>query len=397
MTYNFDISAITIILLCLTFLCALSAALFGLAPMRKVARAAKRLAEAEDVEDDKLPGLSVIVHALNDEAHVASFLKDLMAQDYPDYEVIVVNDASIDNTTEIVENFAKTHPAMKVTFVPESAINVSRRKTAYTLGLKGASKEVALITSSNVDVPSALWLRRMAAPFADSNIEVCIGMSHTSPDTDRNFGKLWRSFDSMTTLSQWLGTALKGNPYRGDRYNLAFRREIFFRNKGFASSNRFHAGEDDIFVNEISTPENTAVVIAGEARPEVLLPSDQFPRLWLRSKERYTFTSRYLHTNALLLQGFHSLMIWAAICFGASASAIGMPNIFPASVALLTVLLMWGDQICVYHRAAQFLNSRPLLMSVPFLWLLRPVLNGFYRLSFRRTRTTNYTWRHDKK
>lgn len=393
MYYNLDISALSIVLLVLTAVFAVYAAVAGLAPMRRVARKEKIGDASSEAPDESLPPLSVVVHALNDESHIASFLTALLDQDYPDYEIIVVNDASIDNTSEIVESIAEGEDRIRVSFVPDSAINVSRRKTAFTLGLKAARNGVALITSSKTDIPSRQWLRRMGEPFADSGIEVCLGLTHLSPELDSGFGRRWRAFDSMTVKSQWLGYALAGLPYRGDSCNLAFRRDRFFANRGFASSNRYHTGEDDIFVNEIAASDNTAVVTACEARPEVLLPASQYPRLWLRNKERHTFTSRYLRTAALRMQALHSASLWLGLVCGVAASVIALPNLFPASAAIVLWTLLAGYQICVYKRAAAFLGARPLRASVPLYWLLRPVLNGLYRLRFRSTRSTNYTWR----
>lgn len=396
MWYNFDLSVWTVILLIIVFVALLCACVIGLAPMRVVARKMKTLKTPEYSDDESLPPLSVVVHAQNDEEHIGNFLRELMKQDYPEYEVIVVNDNSIDNTKEVVETVAAEEPRMKVTFVPDSAINVSRRKAAFTLGMKAASNDVVLLTSSNIDIPSPSWLRLMAAPFINKNIEICIGRSHIDPATDTNRYNTLRAFDDMLTLSQWIGYALSGKPYRGDRYNLALRRDIFFDNKGFASTNRFQTGEDDIFVNEIVTPSNAALVFYPESTPEVRIAGTQYPRLWLRSKERYDFTSRYLNTTAFRMQALHSALLWLALLSTAALVLIACPNLFPASVALLLWLLTWAYQICVYRRASAAMGTYGLKLLVPLYWLLRPLRSGYYRLKFRSTRSTNYTWRHDK-
>ena len=132
MIFNFDISIPVAVLLVCCFVTALTAAMVGLRPMRKVARVGHRATSPERIEDEALPSLSVIVYAKNAEEHIESFLTELLRQDYTEYEVIVVNDASIDNTSEIVENMMEKHGHLRYTFVPDSSINVSRRKAAYT-------------------------------------------------------------------------------------------------------------------------------------------------------------------------------------------------------------------------------------------------------------------------
>ena len=392
MIFNFDISIPVAGLLVCCFVTALTAAMAGLRPMRKVARVGRRATSPERIEDEVLPSLSVIVYAKNAEEHIESFLTELLRQDYTEYEVIVVNDASIDNTSEIVENMMEKHGCLRYTFVPDSSINVSRRKAAYTLGMKAAKNEVVLMTASNVTIPSDRWLRIMAGKFTNPSTEVCLGISRVPQDTDNGAGRFWRAFDNQVTATQWLGTALAGKPYRGDGFNLALRKDTFFNNNGFASTNRFQAGEDDICVNEIATTENTAIVMDKDAVPEVILDSEQYARLWLRAKERYTFTSRYLHTAALRMQGLHSLCLWLSLGCAIYAAISGLPNLLPALTAMLIMIILWGYQICVYRRASAALASRRLLLSAPLFWLMRPLINGIYRMRFKANKSSNYTW-----
>lgn len=395
MLFDFDFSIYVICLLGAAVLFALLSAVFGLRQMRRVARAGRRF-PTELPTDEGLTPMSVIVYAHNAENHIERLLEGLLAQDHPQFEVIVVNDASIDNTAELVGNVVERDPRVYLTFVSESARNISHRKLAYTVGLRAAKYPVALLTTAEVEIPSASWLRCMAAPFADPDIEVGIGAAYVPKDTDRGNGRFWRSFDSLTSTTRWLGAALGGKPYRGTACNLAFRPKTFFDHKGFASTNRFQGGEDDIFINEIATTENTVTVFRPEAMPAVSLPGDEYPRLWKRNKERYTFTSHYLHTSALRMQGFMSLCVWVATASAVAAAVMGLPNLVPAGIALLVLLLMWGDQICVYRRAAAAMHSIRLWWSVPLFWLIRPIANACYRAGFQVTKHTNYTWQQPR-
>lgn len=395
MVFDFDITPLTGILLGVSAISSLLSATVGLRHMRKVARAARRI-QGDAPGPDNLPGISVIVYAHNAEDHIEEFLTRLLEQDHPDFEVIVVNDASIDNTSEIVDNMLASDPRLYLTFVSDTARNISHRKLAYTIGLRAAKKPVALLTSSVVGIPDRSWLRHMAAPFASPETEVAIGTAYVPADTDRGAARFWRSFDSLVSSTRWLGAALCAHPYRGLAYNLAFRPSTFFRHKGFASSNRFQTGEDDIFVNEIATPSNTAVVFRPEAMPSIYAPNQEYPRLWKRDKERYTFTSRYLHTHALRAQGFMSLCLWLSLGCAIAATVTGLPNLTPAAAALLISLLTWADQICVYRRAATAMRSIRLWWSVPFLWLARPVINACYRAGFQANKHSNYTWQQPR-
>jgi cellulose synthase/poly-beta-1,6-N-acetylglucosamine synthase-like glycosyltransferase len=60
------------------------------------------------------PALSVIIPACNEEESIEQAVRQLISQDYPDLEVIVVNDRSTDNTGEILEKLKIQYPRLKV-------------------------------------------------------------------------------------------------------------------------------------------------------------------------------------------------------------------------------------------------------------------------------------------
>lgn len=395
MIFSLDISTLTFILLTLAFLFALTASIAGLKQMRTVARAGKRLPK-DTPDDTDLPAISVIVYAHNAEKHIKNLLTSLLEQDHPNFEIIVVNDASEDNTAEIVNNMIPEDSRLYMTFVSPTARNISHRKMAYTMGLKAAKHPVALLTSSNIEVPHRSWLRHMSAPFANPDIEVGIGSAYVPASTDKGHGRYWRAFDSLTSETRWLGAALEGKTYRGTAYNLAFRPTAFFRHNGFASTNRFQGGEDDLFIKEISTSDNTATIFRPEAMPAISIDSAEYPRLWLRSKERYTFTSHYLRSPIQRMQGLMSLCVWAELGCAIAAAITGYPDMLPATIALLIMIISYGYRICVYRRAASAMRSIRLWWAVPLFWLIRPVANAIYRIGFQATRHTNYTWQQPK-
>ena len=58
---------------------------------------------------------------------------------------------------------------------------------------------------------------------------------------------------------RYLGFALAGSPYMGIGRNLAYRKELFYQQKGFSAHLNLQRGDDDLFINHVATPENTRV------------------------------------------------------------------------------------------------------------------------------------------
>src|SRR6478735_8598997 len=79
-------------------------------------------------------GVSVVVSARNEERTIGLLLQDLMAQEYRDFEVIVVDDHSDDNTRTIVEEIARTDSRFRLIGNPEEG-----KKQAITHGIQAAN------------------------------------------------------------------------------------------------------------------------------------------------------------------------------------------------------------------------------------------------------------------
>ena len=106
-------------------------------------------ASENDETTDTLAPATVVVYCHNQGAQLQRFLPYLLNQNYPKYEVIVVNDSSIDNTAEVISNFLVEYSNLRQTFIPDGSRNVSRRKLAIMLGIKAAHNELIVVTNAN--------------------------------------------------------------------------------------------------------------------------------------------------------------------------------------------------------------------------------------------------------
>lgn len=100
------------------------------------------------------------------------------------------------------------------------------------------------------------WLKLMARNFT-SQTQIVLGYS----GYDRIKGWLHKriAFDTLFQSLRYLGFALAGNPYMGIGRNMAYRKELFFKQKGYSKYLNLQRGEDDLFINQIVTKTNTRV------------------------------------------------------------------------------------------------------------------------------------------
>lgn len=394
--FNLQITPLVIVLMGATLLFALLSAVFGMMPMRRVARRGRRVARRDsewaDTPDDQLPPASIIVYARNAQTTLRELVEILENQNYPKFEIVIVNDGSTDMTREIADTLIKENDNIRYTFVSDTAKNVSRVKVAFTLGIKAAQYDVIVTTAANCRPESDNWLRMMCTPFTSSEIGISLGYSYVPQENQTDRGRWGRAFDATVTTAQWLGAALGGKPFRGDQNNLAFRRQLFFDHKGYASSTALKGGHDDIFINQIARDTEAAVVLDPASHIKVDWESSQVKRLYRDTRERHIFTSHFLHTGAFRLQGFNSLCIWLMLACAVAAIALSVPNLFTVAVCGFIILIFWGYEICLYRRTATILRNIRLWWCVPILWLARPFVSANRRQRANADSAKHYTW-----
>lgn len=261
-------------------------------------------------EQTELPGVSVIVCARNEEENLQDYLHNLLTQDYPLYEVIVVDDGSEDQTRMILEQYARQCNNMYHTFVPHGARVMSTKKLALTIGIKAAHYDYILLTDADCRPESKKWIREMMGGFADANAELVLGFSPYF-EHDTLLSRLI-SYDTLWSGLLYMGMARSGHPYMGVGRNLAYRRGTFFANNGFQGLLNERSGDDDLFVNKVATNKNTRVVCNRDS----LTWSSPKPTWseWIQQKRRHLSVSPLYRVSSKLRIGVEPMM--RAILYG---------------------------------------------------------------------------------
>lgn len=402
MNFDITINPIVWIGLAVTVLAALLALWTRFVPIW-YAGSAVDVSSDEEPQTDDLPGnrygpgtvfpkLSVIVYSYTEFEETQNYLEMAMSQDYPDYEVILVNEGSAETTGMLTEQLGNKYDNLYITFIPHDAHNLSRRKLAYTVGMKAAKGEIVLTTASNCRIPSRNWLSEMMHPFVEEGtIDVVLGYSHVDFDELHGGGKWYRQMDATLTACQWIGAARMGNPYRGDCFNLAYRRNIFFQEKGYSKTMHFVNGDDDIFLTPIMDNYNTALAIS----PKSILTTewDEAANTVLADlKERYQFTAQLLPQMPFIRAGIGSLMQWLTLLAAVGMAVAAWPSYMGIIIAALFLSVFWTSETLIYRRTARRLESIGLWWSFPLFLLWHPIGNFFFKSRRRSHRRKNYTF-----
>lgn len=272
--------------------------------------------------------VSVIICARNEEKALEENLPSILTQDYPDYEVIVVNDCSEDESEFVLERFQKKYKHLRITTIKPDDKFYHTKKLALTIGIKAAKNELLLLTDADCIAESNKWIEKMQRNFTDKT-EITLGYGGYKREK-KLINNLIR-FDTLFIAIQYLTFALARKPYMGVGRNLAYRKTLFFKNKGFASHNHIVSGDDDLFINQVANKKNTKIEISKES----ITRSDAESSFtaWFKQKKRHTSTGKFYRFGTK----------WRLFCENASR----------VSYYILFILsLIWFKELYIYILGA---------------------------------------------
>ena len=352
------------------------------APARRMRKDKSRETRDESRELSEAPGVSVVLCAHNEQENLSQYLQALLTQDWPEYEVIVVDDGSEDETRAVIERFMVHDPRLHMTFVPYGARVGSTKKLALTLAAKASQYEYLLLTDADCVPESNHWIREMMGGFrgnTDRNTSIVLGFSPYFKE-EGHVNRLVR-YDTLFNGLHYLGSALCGYPYMGVGRNLAYKKSLFFESGGFTQLMNNNAGDDDLFVNHVATKDNTAVVLSRESYVWSL--AKKTLKEWWLQKRRHVSVSPLYRTETKfrlalepLTRGlFYAVWLYAMWFYRPTDLQISVPN----GLFLLTIVLFitrWIVQTAIINTSARRMGLRRFSMfSVQWFDIVLPLVN----------------------
>jgi biofilm PGA synthesis N-glycosyltransferase PgaC len=313
--------------------------------------------------------VSIIISARNEYANLEKNLKAILEQDYPNYEVIVVNDCSWDDSQKLLEYYQEVYTHLKICQLIEQEKYPTGKKFALTMGIKAAKNNKLLFTDADCAPASNQWLRLMQEQYTTGK-EIILGFSPY-----KGFGSLLSLFiqyESGITAIAYFSAAIARRPFMGVGRNLGYTKDLFFKNKGFASHQHILSGDDDLFVNETATSANVSIQINPDSF--VYTEAKKTYSSWSRQKIRHMSTGKYYKSDDKFFLGLYysSLMLF----YPAFGVLIMLENQWPVGLGIFGARFL--TQLIIMYFALKKLKYAHILWLLPLL----DVLYLFYIVIF---------------
>lgn len=391
MSIIFELSDPVIVLLAVAAICAATVCLYYCTYIRRVGRRRRQCSLTIDTpqgETPHWPAASVIVYAQGESERLEALLPMVLGQDYGgQFEVIVVNEGDSADVRNVIGDLQLAHRNLYLTFTPDGARNLSRKKLALTLGIKAARHNVVVHTTSDAVITSKLWLAKIMRHFNNPATGIVLGYS--APADDCRIGR-GTSFDYACSSVSWISAAIGHRPYRGTELNLAYRRELFFENKGFSRSLNLHFGDDDIFISEIATRDNTVTELSPEA--VVRFGSYDMAATLRDASVRRLFTERFISRKPMPRLAIGEIALWLTVLASGVAIFLDYTNIVTIAAAAALIIVSMISVAMAWRNATAALELRRLTLTAPWLTLAQPFRRISTSIFSGLSKQKKYTW-----
>lgn len=323
---------------------------------------------------DSLPPVSVVLTAKNDAGWLKENLVYLLEQDYPDFEVVVVDYLSQDDTPYVLKVLKDYYPHLKVVPFKEDVNLFQGKKYPLSIGIKSAKNDILMLADPDCIPNNMQWLRGMVRGYARKETQMVLGFCGLKR-TKTLLGAL-QQYDNLAYSTHYLGSALLGHPYTGSGRNMSYRRQFFFRQGGFIRHYSVAGGSDDLFVYHNGNRNNTSICIV----PDALLttePKRTFAQWHEQRLDRVA--TRSWHTLGSRLA--EQVVPLANLAFYAAATLLVLHGGLPWGMVLIAVLLKWAWQIVAMAQPAKRFDAGLVYLAAPLMEIYFIVANTFLILT----------------
>ncbi len=315
---------------------------------------------------DKQEAVSVIIVAKNEYRNLKNNLPKILNQNYPNFEVILVNHASEDDTEYLIRELMQEYSNLKYVIVQDNINFFSGKKFPLSVGIKSAQNDILLLTDADCYPDSENWIDEMQSQFVGKK-EIVLG--YGAYEERKGLLNKFVRYDALRVGMMYLSLAKWGIPYMGVGRNLAYRKSLFFKENGFQAHLNISSGDDDLFINSAGNFRNTTIAVGKSCR-SVSVPKTSFSD-WYYQKKRHLTTGKHYKFSHLFILGLWDLSTFVFFLTAILLLSFQFQWMVVAAILALRVI----SQLILTKKTMLLLGEKKLLLFSPLLELFILIAN----------------------
>lgn len=310
-------------------------------------------------EEEKTPPVSIVICAFNEATNLKEYLPKILGQDYPNFEVLVVDDASTDGTADVLSTLGKDHPQLSILRLsyPEGKKTVGK-KNALSQGIRQAKHTLLLVTDADCYPKGDQWVKKMVSAIEGTTT---IGLAYGPYAKQTGLLNAFIRFETVYTAIQYMSFSLWKMPYMGVGRNMIYQKDLFIKAGGFEKHKHVASGDDDLFISEVANEMNTTVVIH-ESSYMYSNPKKSW-KAYFRQKSRHVTTGTHYKLIHQIALGLLSLSHFGFYFFALMAIIWEIKLIFVLTIVFGVIFF----KTIIFAKIAHKLDEGDLIPIIPFL------------------------------
>lgn len=321
------------------------------------------------------PMISVIVPVRNEQENIANALLALKNQTYANFEVILVNDHSSDNTMDV---------AMQNRFSNMSVLHNrdAGKKSALQTGIHMAKGELIATTDADC-VMDELWLESIRKTFTNEKIVFAFGA--VSIQTNERFFSKLQAVEFASLIGSGAATSALGFPTMSNGANLAFRKSAFTAVAGYEGNKHIASGDDEFLMRKIDAKFPDGIKFIPYKVASVHTTPKQSVSEF--TSQRLRWAGKWKHNSSLATVALAFYIFVTQLCV--IAGFITLFTSFNYSIALLLLIKFvfeasFVSRVCRFSKATFSWHAFLLLQIVyPFYVIIIGTLGTFVKPSWK--------------
>lgn len=336
------------------------------------------------------PAVSIIVCANNEVENLSMNLPKLLEQNYPSYEVIVVNDGSTEESCNLLKQLVKKYPNLHHTFLPREAKYTNRKKMCLNIGIKAAHNEQLIIVDADCEPESNAWLSYIMRNYT-SEVDLVLGFSDFREK--KGFLNKLIGYENLLSTMQFMGFALKGRVIKGNGHNISYKKSIVVKNKAVSSHLRLEYGDDDLLVQEISTAKNVRI----EFSPDSVIHANRKISFknYLYDKEKKLMTQEQYKKSlkALLYIDKISNLAYKIILIGLLSYSLVSTDRLLLLITFSIFFIKATTHSIVVNKTAKILREKNFYLTSLLIEFIKPFISLYVLIKKSMSKNKKNTWK----
>ncbi len=312
--------------------------------------------------------VSILLSTRNDEGRIGKLLHQLFSQDYEDYEVVVVDNFSEDNTLTIIGALSKQYPRLKF-----SALNQEMRfsgKMVVNLALKAARNDWVIFVTPAIEEITPAFLKKINNEITSDRT---VTLNYINYQPQKGFYNTWCRVERFYSFLTSAAYSLSGIVLFFQQSNVLFRKQLYFESAGFKGRMNENFADMELLFNRAKIKVRISSDPDTSLRENVSPGRSDFADLVQKRiliKEKFSRIKRAI----LSLEDLAAILLFAGLIW------LLATEIHHWFIFLIPVFLVLAVHLFIVKTLRKRLNEKKIFLSSLVYLLVKPVVSCYHRM-----------------